>query len=67
MVVTSVREGCAATPPHDAVGRDESTKVMVVVATGTDAAPATADGVPTPASPVAERQTPKATALNKKG
>jgi hypothetical protein len=71
MLVTRVREGFAATPPHDAVARVVSTKVIVVVATatgtGTVAAAATADGVPTTASPVAERRRPKPTTLSKKG
>jgi len=44
-----------------------STKVIVVVATGTVAAAETADGVPTTASPVAKRRRPKPTTLSKKG
>ena len=57
IVVTRVHEGLAATPPHDAVGRDESTKAIVVVATGTDtgAAAETTGSVPTSASPAAPR------------
>jgi hypothetical protein len=44
-----------------------STKVIVVVPTGTDAAADTLDGVPTTASPVAKRRRPKPTTLSKKG
>ena len=55
MVVTRVREVFAAMPSHDAVGRDESTNVIVVVATGRDTLGAAAatdcvDGVATIAS-----------------
>jgi hypothetical protein len=67
MLVTRVLEGFAATPPHDAVARVVSTKVIVVVATGTVAAAETADGVPTTASAVAKRRRPKPPTLSKKG
>jgi hypothetical protein len=62
MLVTRVREGLAATPPHDAVERDESTKVIVVVAASTDtgAAADTTGGVPPTTSPTAERRRAKA-------
>jgi hypothetical protein len=67
MVVTRVREGFDATPPHAAVERDVSTNVIVVVATGTAVAAATADGVPTTAKPpTPESKRPKATTLSKK-
>jgi hypothetical protein len=58
MLVARVREGLAAMPPHEAVDRDESTKVIVVDATGTDAGAAAeaTGGVPTSASPAAERR-----------
>jgi hypothetical protein len=49
-------------PPHDAVERDESTKVIVAVATGTDtgAAADTTGGVPPTASSTAESRRAKA-------
>jgi hypothetical protein len=56
MVVTRVREGFVATPSHEAVERDVSTKVIVVVATGTDVAAETVDGFPTVADHVMERR-----------
>src|SRR5580700_6901771 len=58
MLVARVREGLATMPPHEAVERDESTKVIVVVTTGTDAGAAaeTTGGVPATASPATERR-----------
>jgi hypothetical protein len=49
-------------PPHDAVDRDESTKVVVAVAMGTDAGggAAATDGIPVSANPTAERRRAKA-------
>jgi hypothetical protein len=46
MVVTSVREGVADMPFHGGVGREVSTKVIVVAVTGAElAAPAAARSV----------------------
>jgi hypothetical protein len=65
MVVTRVREGVPVMPFHGGVGREVSTKVIVVVVTGPElAAPATAF-LPTAASSVAEIRKTKATATSK--
>jgi hypothetical protein len=61
MVVTRVREGFPGMPFHGGVGREVSTKVVVVVVTGSElAAPATAF-LPTAESSVAESRKTHAT------
>jgi F420-dependent methylenetetrahydromethanopterin dehydrogenase len=64
MVVTSVREGVADMPFHGGVGREVSTKVIVVAVTGAElAAPAAA--LPTAARSVAKSRMTQATATSK--
>jgi hypothetical protein len=64
MVVTRVREDFPGMPFHGGVGREVSTKVIVVVATGAEVAAPAAVVVPIVPTSVAESRKPQATAAN---
>jgi hypothetical protein len=65
MVVTSVREGVADMPFHGGVGREVSTKVIVVAVTGAELAAPDAALLPTAARSVAKSRMTQATATSK--